>query len=63
VLLDINLPDQAGSDAYRLVQERDGGVLVVFISADENTDTPIEALKLGPFDWRAGTTYNRHVVQ
>src|SRR4051812_25503813 len=49
VLLDINLPDQSGLETYRQLQEQDGRVPVIFISADDTTDTAIEAMKLGAY--------------
>jgi two-component system nitrogen regulation response regulator GlnG len=51
VILDISLPDMSGLDAYRHVREIDAKVPVIFITAHGTTNTAIEAMKLGAFDY------------
>lgn len=51
VLLDIMLPDLSGLDAYREVNSIDPKLPVVFITAGGTSDTAIEAMKLGAFDY------------
>jgi two-component system nitrogen regulation response regulator GlnG len=51
VILDISLPDMSGLEAYRRVREADAKVPVIFITAHGTTDTAIEAMKLGAFDY------------
>jgi two-component system nitrogen regulation response regulator GlnG len=51
VILDINLPDQSGLDAYRKLRRIDARVPVLFITGHGTTDQAIEAMKLGAFDF------------
>src|SRR5262245_43319796 len=51
VVLDINLPDLSGLDVFRRTHERDAKIPVIFITAHGKTDTAIEAMKLGAFDY------------
>ncbi|HZZ28814.1 MAG TPA: sigma-54 dependent transcriptional regulator [Pirellulales bacterium] len=51
VLLDIMLPDLSGLDAYRRLRDLDAKVPVVFITVGGTSDTAIEAMKLGAFDY------------
>src|SRR4051812_49261990 len=46
VILDINLPDQSGLDAYTRLREIDARVPVLFITGHGTTDQAIEAMKL-----------------
>ncbi|HVX63302.1 MAG TPA: sigma-54 dependent transcriptional regulator [Pirellulales bacterium] len=51
VLLDIMLPDQSGLATFEQIYERDSKVPVIFITADSASDTAIEAMKLGAYDY------------
>jgi two-component system, NtrC family, nitrogen regulation response regulator GlnG len=51
VVLDIQLPDRSGLDVFRQIQEVDPRRPVVFITAHGTTDTAIEAMKNGAFDY------------
>src|SRR6267378_105777 len=51
ILLDVVLPDINGLDAFRQIHEMAPKVPVVFITATSASDTAIEAMKLGAFDY------------
>lgn len=51
VVLDINLPDMSGLDVFRRIQAEDARIPVIFITGHGTTDTAIEAMKLGAFDY------------
>jgi two-component system nitrogen regulation response regulator GlnG len=51
VLLDLALPDMPGLDAFRRLHERDARVPVIFITGHGTTDTAIEAMRLGAFEY------------
>ncbi len=51
VVLDLNLPDRSGLDAYRSIQELDARIPVIFITGHGATDTAIEAVKRGAYDF------------
>jgi two-component system nitrogen regulation response regulator GlnG len=51
ILLDIVLPDANGLEAFRQIHEIAPKVPVVFITATNSSDTAIEAMKLGAFDY------------
>jgi DNA-binding NtrC family response regulator len=51
VVLDINLPDMSGMDVFGQVHESDARTPVIFITGHGTTDTAIEAMKLGAFDY------------
>ena len=51
VLLDIRLGNQSGINVFHHLREIDPKALVVFITGHGNTDTAIEAMKLGAFDY------------
>jgi two-component system nitrogen regulation response regulator GlnG len=51
VLLDINLPDRPGLETFRRIRELDARIPVIFITGHGTTDTAIEAMKLGAFDY------------
>jgi two-component system nitrogen regulation response regulator GlnG len=50
-LLDIVLPDQTGLEVFRRLREIDARSPVIFITGSSTTDTAIEAMKLGAFDY------------
>src|SRR5918999_1643908 len=51
VLLDIVLPDISGLEAARKVQALDPKLPVIFITGRGTSDTAIEAMKLGAYDY------------
>src|SRR5438093_3840981 len=51
VILDINLPDLSGLETFRRIRGLDARIPVIFITGHGTTDTAIEAMKLGAFDY------------
>jgi two-component system nitrogen regulation response regulator GlnG len=51
VVLDLQLPDRSGLDVFREIHDRDPKRPVIFITAHGTTETAIEAMKLGAFDY------------
>jgi two-component system nitrogen regulation response regulator GlnG len=51
VILDVQLPDRSGLDLFRDIQTLDPKRPVIFITAHGSTDTAIEAMKRGAFDY------------
>jgi two-component system nitrogen regulation response regulator GlnG len=51
VLLDIQLPDRSGLDVFRDIHALDPKRPVIFVTAHGTTDTAIEAMKGGAFDY------------
>src|SRR5262249_13960736 len=51
VILDLNLPDQSGLEAFRRIHALDAGRPVIFITGLGPPDTAIEAIKLGAFEY------------
>jgi two-component system nitrogen regulation response regulator GlnG len=51
VILDIHLPDCSGLEMLRRLRELDARCLVVFITGKTTTDTAIEAMKLGAYEY------------
>ncbi len=51
VLLDIELPGLSGLEAFRRIQQLDGKLPVIFITGGGTSDTAIEAMKLGAYDY------------
>lgn len=51
VLLDIFLPDKSGLEAYHSIREIDSRLPVIFLTSSGASDTAIEAMKLGAFDY------------
>jgi nitrogen regulation protein NR(I) len=51
VLLDVRLPDMSGLDAFDEIRERDPRLPVVIITAHATTETAIEAMKRGAFEY------------
>jgi two-component system nitrogen regulation response regulator GlnG len=51
VVLDLQLPDGNGLDLFRQIYALDPKRPVIFITAHGTTDTAIEAMKLGAFDY------------
>ncbi len=51
VLLDVMLPDVSGLEAYQNIKRLDPRLPVIFITAGGSSDTAIEAVKIGAFDY------------
>jgi two-component system nitrogen regulation response regulator GlnG len=51
VLLDLALPDLPGLEVFRRLRERDARTPVIFITGHGTTDTAIEAMRRGAFDY------------
>lgn len=51
ILLDVNLPDQSGFEVFRRIQQQDAKIPVIFVTGSGTTETAIEAMKLGAFDY------------
>jgi nitrogen regulation protein NR(I) len=51
VIMDIKMPGQSGLDVLRQIKERDPKALVILMTAFGTTDTAIEAMKFGAFDY------------
>jgi DNA-binding NtrC family response regulator len=51
VLLDILLPEASGLEIFERIRKIDHKLPVIFITATGNSDTAIEAMKLGAFDY------------
>jgi two-component system nitrogen regulation response regulator GlnG len=51
VILDINLPDQSGLEAFRRLREIDARIPVIFITGHGTTATAIEAMRLGAYEY------------
>lgn len=51
VVLDLNLPDMSGLDAFHHIRTIDARIPVIFITGQGTTETAIEAMKQGAFDY------------
>ncbi len=51
VLMDVRLPDMSGLDAFDLVKQFDARLPVIIITAFASTDTAIDAMKRGAFEY------------
>jgi two-component system nitrogen regulation response regulator GlnG len=51
VVLDVQLPDQSGLEVLRKLRALDARSVVIFITGKSTTDTAIEAMKLGAFEY------------
>jgi two-component system nitrogen regulation response regulator GlnG len=51
VVLDVRLPDMSGLEAYSMIREIDARLPVIVITAHGTTETAIEAMKLGAFEY------------
>jgi two-component system nitrogen regulation response regulator GlnG len=50
-VLDVQLPDASGLDLYRSLRQIDARCPVIFITGKSTTDTAIEAMKLGAYEY------------
>jgi len=51
VVLDVQLPDQSGLEAFRRIHQMDARIPVIFITGHGTTDLAIEAMKLGAYEF------------
>jgi len=51
VILDVQLPDLSGLEAFQQIKKIDARIPVIFITGHGTTDTAIEAIKLGAIDY------------
>ncbi len=51
VILDVRLPDMSGLEAYALIRQIDARLPVIVITAHGTTETAIEAMELGAFEY------------
>ena len=51
VILDIMLPDRSGLDIFQRINDIDAKLPVIFITAGGTSDTAIEAMQLGAYDY------------
>ena len=51
VILDIMLPDKSGLEIFEQISRQDSKAPVIFITAGGTSDTAIEAMKLGAYDY------------
>src|SRR4051812_46001071 len=51
ILLDVRLPDLPGLEVYRRLRQLDARIPVIFITATDDADCAIEAMKLGALDY------------
>jgi nitrogen regulation protein NR(I) len=51
ILLDLRLPDLSGLEVYQRLRQVDARIPVIFITATSDTDSAIEAMKQGAFDY------------
>src|SRR5579871_3581116 len=51
IILDVQLPDMSGLDALGRLRERDARSPVIFITGKSTTDTAIEAMKRGAYEY------------
>jgi two-component system nitrogen regulation response regulator GlnG len=51
VVLDIQLPDLSGLETLRRLRDKDARRPVIFITGNSTTDTAIEAMKLGAYEY------------
>ncbi|MGE0610618.1 MAG: sigma-54-dependent transcriptional regulator [Pirellulales bacterium] len=61
VILDIRLPDMSGLDAFARIHEQDPRLPVIMITAFAATETAIEAMKRGAFEYLLKPFDVRHV--
>ncbi|MEO6811961.1 MAG: sigma-54 dependent transcriptional regulator [Isosphaeraceae bacterium] len=51
VVLDLNLPDRSGMEVFHEIRRIDARIPVIFITGHGTTETAIEAMKQGAFDY------------
>src|SRR5262245_24854648 len=51
ILLDVRLPDLTGLDVYQQIRKLDARIPVIFITATTTSETAIEAMRQGAYDY------------
>ena len=51
ILLDVNLPDLSGLEAFSRIHDADKRIPIIFITAEGSAETAIEAMQLGAHDY------------
>jgi len=51
VLMDTGLPEQSGFETFQYIHGRDDRIPVIFITGEDTTDTAVEAMKMGAYDY------------
>src|SRR5262245_46938447 len=51
VLLDVLLPDMSGLEVYQRIRQIDARIPVIFVTQTTSTDTAIEAMQQGAFEY------------
>lgn len=51
ILLDVMLPDMSGLEAFGMIREKDSKLPVIVVTGSGSSDTAIQAMKLGAFDY------------
>jgi two-component system nitrogen regulation response regulator GlnG len=51
ILLDVMLPDMSGLEAFDMIREKDSRLPVIVVTGSGSSDTAIQAMKLGAFDY------------
>jgi DNA-binding NtrC family response regulator len=51
ILLDLRLPDLSGLDVFEAIRQIDARIPVIFVTTAKTSDTAIEAMKHGAFDY------------
>src|SRR5215470_5404661 len=51
ILLDLRLPDRSGLSVFEAIREIDARIPVIFVTTAKTSDTAIEAMKQGAFDY------------
>src|SRR3954471_23520881 len=51
VILDVNLPDGSGLEAFRRIHAADPKIPVIFITGHGTTSTAIEAMRMGAYEY------------
>jgi two-component system nitrogen regulation response regulator GlnG len=57
VILDIQLPDMSGLEAFRQIHGRDPKIPVIFITGRGTAETAIEAMRLGAYEYLVKPTH------
>ena len=52
VLLDVGLPDDSGLNVFRKIHEIDAHIPVIFLTGGSTTETAIEAMSMGAFEYQ-----------
>ena len=51
ILLDVRMPQMGGLEAFEALRAAQPGVPIIFVTAIDNTETVVQAMRLGAFDY------------